>query len=64
MVGSVNASRDHFQMAVNDLASATEHWGNIVSQLITHCYPHTDFVKAFSEHSPDEIKSVIEWETN
>lgn len=63
MVGSVNASRDHFQMAVNDLASASEHWGNIVEKLITHRYPYTDFAKAFSEHTPDEIKSIIEWNT-
>ena len=61
MVGSVNASRDHYQMAIDDLARAAEHWGDSVSKLITHRYQHADFMKAFSEHPSDEIKSVMEW---
>ncbi|MDD8018087.1 MAG: glucose 1-dehydrogenase [Bacteroidota bacterium] len=61
MVGSVNASRDHFQMAVNDLAVANAKWGNLVRELITHRYFYTDFMKVFSAHSSDEIKAVIEW---
>jgi threonine dehydrogenase-like Zn-dependent dehydrogenase len=61
MVGSVNASRDHYQMAVNDLLSAARQWGNLVQQLITHRFPAEEFAKAFKNHSPDEIKAVIEW---
>jgi threonine dehydrogenase-like Zn-dependent dehydrogenase len=61
MVGSVNAARDHFQMAIDDLAHANLLWGDHVSQLITHHYPYTDFETVFHQHIPDEIKTVIEW---
>jgi threonine dehydrogenase-like Zn-dependent dehydrogenase len=61
MVGSVNAARDHFQMAVNDLAHAHLTWGKHVEQLITHRHPYTDFEVALRKHPADEIKSVIEW---
>jgi glucose 1-dehydrogenase len=61
MFGSVNASRDHFQMAIDDLASAQAKWGNHISRLITHHHPYTDFETALHQHSSDEIKAVIEW---
>jgi threonine dehydrogenase-like Zn-dependent dehydrogenase len=61
MLGSVNAARDHFQMAVDDLAAARLKWGEHMDQLITHRHPYSDFQSAFSEHPADEIKTVIEW---
>ena len=61
MVGSVNAARDHFQMAVSDLAHAHLLWGDHVERLITHRHPFTDFEAALRQHPTDEIKSVIEW---
>lgn len=61
MVGSVNAARDHYQMAVDDLAHASLVWGNSVAQLITHRHAYTDFETVLHQHSPDEIKAVIEW---
>ena len=61
MVGSVNAARDHFQMAVDDLVHAHLLWGDHVRQLITHHYPYTDFEAALHQHTADEIKAVIEW---
>ncbi len=61
MVGSVNAARDHFQMAVDDLTQAQSLWGNHVAQLITHRYPYTDFDAVLHQHNADEIKAVIEW---
>jgi len=60
-VGSVNAARDHFQMAVDDLEHAHLRWGGHVAKLITHRHPATDFAAALGQHSADEIKSVIEW---
>ena len=59
MVGSVNAARDHFQLAVDDLGFAQLHWGDHVAKLISHRHPYTDL--ALSQHPADEIKSVIEW---
>ncbi|MBI3951154.1 MAG: glucose 1-dehydrogenase [Acidobacteria bacterium] len=61
MVGSVNAARDHFQMAVDDLAQAHLCWSDHVARLITHRYPTADFAMALGQHPPDEIKAVIQW---
>jgi threonine dehydrogenase-like Zn-dependent dehydrogenase len=61
MVGSVNASRDHFQMAVDDLAYARLHWGDLTTRLISHRHAYTDFAAALTSHPADEIKSVVEW---
>jgi threonine dehydrogenase-like Zn-dependent dehydrogenase len=61
MVGSVNASRDHFQLAVNDLALAQTRWPGRVADLITHRHSYTDFDAALQHHGSDEIKVVLEW---
>jgi len=61
MVGSVNAGRDYFQMAVDDLALANLRWRGHIDKLITHRYPFDQFMRAFAEHPQDEIKAVIEW---
>jgi threonine dehydrogenase-like Zn-dependent dehydrogenase len=61
MLGSVNAARGHFQMAVDDLAQAQRRWGNHLNALITHRYRPSDFDSVFRHHPPEEIKTVIEW---
>jgi glucose 1-dehydrogenase len=61
MVGSVNASQDHFQLAVNDLAQAQTCWHEHVADLITHRHNYTEFENAFQHHGSDEIKVVLEW---
>lgn len=61
MLGSVNASRDHFQMAVDDLLRARLAWGDKVEQLISDRVPSGDFEKALTRHADDEIKVVLEW---
>jgi threonine dehydrogenase-like Zn-dependent dehydrogenase len=61
MLGSVNAARDHFQMAIDDLAHAHLLWVERGAQLISHRYVYTDFDAALHQHNPDEIKTVIEW---
>jgi len=63
LVGSVNAARDHYQMAVDDLGRAMMRWGDLAGRLITHRHAFTDFAAAFAAHPPDEVKSVIEWGT-
>ncbi len=62
MLGSVNAARGHFQMAVDDLAHAHLRWGDHLAKLITHRYPYTDFETALGQHPSDEIKAAVEWE--
>lgn len=61
MVGSVNANRIHFQMAIDDLAKSQVAWGSTLNQLITSRVPYTQFADVLAHHTPDEIKTVIEW---
>ena len=61
MVGSVNAARDHFQMAVADLAVADTRWPGHAAHLITGRYSTANFADAFAKPAPDEIKAVVEW---
>jgi threonine dehydrogenase-like Zn-dependent dehydrogenase len=61
LLGSVNASRDHFQMAVNDLVQANTRWHGHIADLVTHRHNYTEFENAFQHHGSDEIKVVLEW---
>jgi threonine dehydrogenase-like Zn-dependent dehydrogenase len=61
MVGSVNASRKHFQTAVEDLGKARKTWSNAIDGIITHRFPYAQFEEALSLRSPDEIKTVLDW---
>lgn len=60
MLGSVNAARGHFQMAVDDLAQAHLRWGSRIAGLITHRYSLDQFAGLMNHHQPDAIKEVIE----
>jgi len=61
MLGSVNASRDHFQMAVDDLSLVRRRWGDRVDRLIAHRHPCAEFKAALDQHGSEEIKVVVEW---
>jgi glucose 1-dehydrogenase len=61
MVGSVNASRNHFEMGIQDLGQAQKKWGKAVEQLITHAVPYSSFADVLEKHPDNEIKAVIEW---
>lgn len=61
MVGSVNAARDHYQMAVDDLEMSDLLWGDHVDKLISHRFAYNDFQAAFNQPLQDAIKVVIEW---
>lgn len=61
LIGSVNAGKEHFKMAVDDLIKAADQWGNIVRKMITERINISDYKQAFDKHSSDEIKMIIEW---
>jgi threonine dehydrogenase-like Zn-dependent dehydrogenase len=61
MLGSVNAARDHYQTAVDDLDRARLTWSGLVERLITNRYRYADFAEAFAHHGAEEIKVVVEW---
>lgn len=62
IMGSVNASRRHFEMGIKDLEKAKNRWGNLVNELITTRIPFTGFSDALNFRSDDDIKTVITWE--
>lgn len=59
MVGSVNASRRHFELGVRDLERARDRWGDTIDRMITHRFPYTRFADALTQHPEDEIKAVV-----
>ena len=61
MLGSVNASRQHFDLAVEDLTKAAAIWKGVPERLINHRLPYTQFEQALRTHPTDEIKTVLEW---
>ena len=61
MLGSVNASYEHYIQAVKDLEASMERWPGVIEQVITNKVSHKDFLHAFHDDSGDDIKEVIEW---
>lgn len=61
IMGSVNASRLHFEMGIRDLERARNKWGNVINELITTRINYTEFDRALNFRSPDDIKTVIVW---
>lgn len=61
LLGSVNASYEHYRMAIEDLEAANRLYPEAIARVITDRHPYTEFAGALSHHGPDEIKCVLEW---
>jgi threonine dehydrogenase-like Zn-dependent dehydrogenase len=61
LLGSVNASIQHYKQAVGYLQAANENWPGEIEKVITEKIPFTQFHEALFIHDPEEIKVVIEW---
>jgi len=61
MLGSVNATRGHFQMGAGDLEQARLGWGAHLDRLITERYTPGQFAGSVDHHEADSIKQVVEW---
>ena len=61
ILGSVNASPEHFKMAVADLEGAKKQFPGSIEKLITEKIPASQFKTALIA-SAEEIKVVVEWE--
>jgi threonine dehydrogenase-like Zn-dependent dehydrogenase len=61
ILGSVNASAQHFKQAISDLESAAKRWPGVIEQLITSKTPYAQFSQALLKRKPDEIKAIIQW---
>jgi hypothetical protein len=61
VLGSVNASPAHYQMAVDDLVASLERWPDVIKNVITEKIPFTNFNAALHQHNANEIKVVVDW---
>ncbi|MDB5022097.1 MAG: alcohol dehydrogenase [Pedobacter sp.] len=61
VLGSVNASPEHYRMAVDYLKAAVDTWPEQMKQVITEKVPYKDFGKILHQHSNEEIKVVVDW---
>ncbi|MGZ5287560.1 MAG: zinc-binding dehydrogenase, partial [Flavisolibacter sp.] len=64
LLGSVNASLEHYNMAVTSLEACKLRWPEAIGQIITEKIPYTDFASALHQHDPDEIKVVVDWKSS
>ncbi len=62
MIGSVNANREHFRLAIDDLEQMHHTWPDAIKKVITHRLPYDQFDAALHQHAADEIKTVIKWD--
>ena len=62
VTGTVNASRENFQTALQYLQQFKELFPDKADKLITGRYNLNNWQDAFSQKNPDEIKAVIEFE--
>ena len=61
VLGSVNASLEHYKMAVHNLQESLIKWPKAIKAVITEKIPFTNFGQSLYQHSPGEIKVVVEW---
>lgn len=61
LLGSVNASKEHNEMALRDLQASRVHWGDAIDRVITHVVPYSDFQNVIPQSAPDEIKTVLDF---
>ncbi len=62
LLGSVNAAKKHWELAVLDLVKAKKKWGGVLEKLITTRVPYHQYKDLFSEKQSHEIKVVLKWE--
>lgn len=62
VMGSVNASPFHYQMAVDDLGRILEKWPQAIKAVITERVAISQFKNALQHHLPNEIKVVVQWD--
>lgn len=61
LLGSVNAGKEHYIMAVEYLQQSQEYWPGLIEKVITHKFSYVDYQTALLSHEDQEIKSVVQW---
>lgn len=62
VMGSVNASKHHWELGIQDLEKAYMRWGDTIEQLITKRVSAENFKDALNKHATNDIKNVVTWE--
>lgn len=57
----MNASVDHYRMAVDYLEKSNAQWPAAIRKVITGKIHYTDFENVFHSHDPNEIEIVVKW---
>ena len=60
LVGSVNSSKEHFELGVADLTAIEQRWPGLAEQLITRRLPGFAAWEQITQKESDGIKTVIE----
>ncbi len=61
LIGSVNASHAHFQMAADDLLKFNQMYKNEMDKIITSRIDYNNIKDAISHDDQNQIKIVVEW---
>jgi len=62
VLGSVNAAKKHWDLAIQQLQQIEKTWPKHLSKLITSRTPYEKFRDVFEKRSPTDIKCVLEWD--
>lgn len=60
IIGSLNSNREHFVMALHDMAKLREQFGSVMDKIITHRYPLLDYQEAFQPKGTSELKVIFD----
>ena len=61
ILGSVNASKKHWELAIRALELADKQWGPALKKVITQKSSYKDFKDLIGINNPNEIKRVVRW---
>lgn len=61
ILGSVNASTWHFDLAIRDLVEAKRQFVDLMKNIITSRIDCSNFKEAINSRSSDDIKTVTIW---
>lgn len=62
LLGSVNASIEHYSLAIEDIEKSKEKWPGAIEKVITTIHPYHEYQEALHHHKSSEIKTVLSWE--
>ena len=62
ILGSVNSSRFHFEVAIRALSEIRRAQARLYGQIVTHTFTRDQSERAFSKGGDDVVKKVVHWD--